>query len=76
LLICFVTIFARQKYRQNNFCFHIIALGDAQSWKYFALSALGVSQSWNKPPFQGFDSNESVVFNDEKKYLIKRVRKC
>jgi hypothetical protein len=53
LLICFVTIFARQKYRQNNFCFHIIALGVTQSWKYFALSALGVTQSWNKPPFQG-----------------------
>jgi hypothetical protein len=50
-----------QKYRQNNFCFHIIALGVAQGCKYFALSALGDAQSWNKPPFQGFDSVELLL---------------
>jgi len=49
LLICFVTIFARQKYRQNNFCFHIIALGVAQAtnispFQLWAMPKAGISR--------------------------------
>jgi len=36
----FVTIFARQKYRQNKCCFYIIALCLAQGYKNIALSGL------------------------------------